>query len=350
MKKLLLSILMLFVVFSFTVVDAVGTRTYTKNDVEESLSQILDSYHSDAPEGTKFAYESTATETVIKSTLLGNTYTTRFVYENGIYHFTSIFADAKISTKEDIVNLTFENFNLSCLMFAIDNMYDDETVQSVADVQVGDAKNHIERFTLANDGMEAVIISIGNPLAIADESYSIGFIKTLNFDLNHPKFVKWVTDNEGFLELGTSIKKAMVYFEAIINDGKPVPEGTPREDVPIKIIEKYEDGTTVERESTIGKVEEELGYKVDDFYTDTAGNFIASVTKTEPSGTDLGPKKSSYTISPKKVIVDDGSQKPGTTENPPTGIVSHTTFALFTILVSASSIMILKKKKVFRRF
>ena len=93
-----------------------------------------------------------------------------------------------------------------------------------------------------------------------------------------------------------------------------------------------------------------MGYKVDDFYTDTAGNFIASVTKTEPNGTDLGPKKSAYTISPKKVIVDDGSQKPGTTENPPTGIVTHTAFVLFTILVSASSIMILKKKKIFRRF
>lgn len=106
MKKILLSLLTLLV-FSFTVVDAEVTRTYTKNDVEESLSKILDSYHSEAPEGTKFVYESTATETVIKSTLLGNTYTTRFVYDNGIYHFTSIFADAKISTKEDIVNLTF---------------------------------------------------------------------------------------------------------------------------------------------------------------------------------------------------------------------------------------------------
>ncbi len=349
MKKILLSLLTLLV-FSFTVVDAEVTRTYTKNDVEESLSKILDSYHSEAPEGTKFVYESTATETVIKSTLLGNTYTTRFVYDNGIYHFTSIFADAKISTKEDIVNLTFENFNLSCLMFAIDNMYDDETVQSVAGVQVGDAKNHIERFTLADDGMEAVIISIGNPLAIADESYSIGFIKTLDFNLNHPNFIKWVTDNDGFLELGTSIKKAMVDFEAIINDGKPVPEGTPREDVPIKIIEKYEDGTTIERESTMGKIEEELGYKVDDFYTDTAGNFIASVTKKEPSGMDLGTKKSSYAISPKKVIVDDGSQKPGTTENPPTGVVTHTAFVLFVIMVSTFGISIVRKKKIFSRF
>lgn len=349
MKKILLSLLTLLV-FSFTVVDAEVTRTYTKNDVEESLSKILDSYHSEAPEGTKFVYESTATETVIKSTLLGNTYTTRFVYDNGIYHFTSIFADAKISTKEDIVNLTFENFNLSCLMFAIDNMYDDETVQSVAGVQVGDAKNHIERFTLADDGMEAVIISIGNPLAIADESYSIGFIKTLDFNLNHPNFIKWVTDNDGFLELGTSIKKAMVDFEAIINDGKPVPEGTPREDVPIKIIEKYEDGTTIERESTMGKIEEELGYKVDDFYTDTAGNFIASVTKKEPSEMDLGTKKSSYAISPKKVIVDDGSQKPGTTENPPTGVVTHTAFVLFVIMVSTFGISIVRKKKIFSRF
>lgn len=356
MRKICSFLMVSLLAIACTFID-VDARTYTKDDVEASLAIVLDRWDSPAPEGASFTYESTANSTVIKSTFSGNTYETIFTYDNGVYRFTSIYANNEVVDQNDIVKLTFENFNISCLMFAIDQMYDEDTVKEVAGVQVGDARNQIDKFTLSNDGLEAVVVSLGEPIEINGQAVSVGFIKTMAFNLNHQKFIKWVTDNDGLLEIGNKKpsvvddSKDVVDFEVIINNGNPIPEGTPREDVPIKIIEKYKDGTTGEKESTIGKVQDELGYKVDDFYTDKAGNFIATVTRTTPNSDGSLPnaKKSNYTISSKKVIVDDG-KKPSTTENPPTGIVSHIAFVLIVVTASVSGMFLLKKSEVFKRF
>ncbi len=134
--------------------------------------------------------------------------------------------------------------------------------------------------------------------------------------------------------------KDVVDFEVIINDGKPVIKGTPDDEVPIKITEKYKDGTTATKTSTIEDVEKDLGYRVQDFKTDEVGNFVANVSKVKPNSDGTVPKSRAAKY---EVILGHT-----TIPNPDTGISSHIILIVVT-MIGISGAILLKRKGMFKK-
>ena len=445
MKKICSFILTALALWFFSM-NSVYARDYTKADVEASLTRMKEVWVSPAPAGTSFEFETTDTETIIKSTIAGTTYTSRFAYANGVYSFTS--NRESVLNQQELLEVAFENFNISFLVAAIDAMYDEETVNSVQDVQVGDT-SHIDTFTLEKDGLSAVILPIDYTKDNVEDNVRAGFIRSISMDINHPNFIKWITDNDGSLiievnfnkpdtcdpdevvdfivlinngqpiikgtplnkipikiteiycdgtrkdkysnvadsekEIGYKVEdldpneegdnktatvtkttlnpdgstpdakkpnysvrddnkidnsKDVMDFEVIINNGKPVIKGTPLDEVPIKIIEKYRDGTTGIKESTVGNSEKEIGYVVEDFSTDQLGNFIAKVSRVIPNtdGSVPNQRRANYSIVERTII-----------DNPKTGVLSFGLAALCTIGASAGGVYYLRRRNLFKK-
>ncbi len=299
MKKVYSFLLTMFFLFTFAL--NVDARTYGKPDVEATLNRIKDSYvnSSALPAGTTFTVESSDTETVITSSYGGRSFVSHFVYNNGVYSFTSV-QDA-VTNATEYVTIGFENFNISFLLSAIYSTYDQETIQSVADVVLSDTR-HVDRFTLEKDGLATTLIPMEFNPSASEENVTMGFIKAIAMDINHPNFIKWVSDNDGELILQYSFAKYddkdVLSFDPVINDGQPIIEGTPNAQVPIKITEHYRDGTSAMKTATMANVEQTLGYKITDFSTATVGSFSANVSRIPTNSDDSRPedKKASYTV------------------------------------------------------
>lgn len=184
---------------------SVLAKEYTKDDVEDSLNKIMGVFEGVFPVGTEITMNSTDSETVITSTFDGKSYVTHFGYADGVYSYVSEFSD--VTNEEEFLKSGFDTFNISLLLAGILSTYDAETIESAKDASVGDVSN-VNTFTLEKDGLQASLISSSiKEIEIGGNKVDAsGFLKTLQIDINHKSLIKLLTDNNGDINFGGSIK------------------------------------------------------------------------------------------------------------------------------------------------
>lgn len=116
---------------------------------------------------------------------------------------------------------------------------------------------------------------------------------TINYTFNDPESgIEKTTTRKVYVETSTN---DVVSFTAIINNNRPIALNATK--VPIKITEKYKDGTTKNIINTVDAISG-AGYNVENFSTATVGRRTAKVysKKTNSDGSTPNPADAPYTV------------------------------------------------------
>lgn len=205
MKKLCLLLVSCFIAF-FLRLMPVDAKEYTQEDVQQSLASIISIWQGSAPQGTQFNFLAVGNDLALKSTFGGEEYVSHFIFNDGVISFVS--DRATVTNEDEFIKSTYDNFNITFLLVGLLNMYDEETKESVKDIQINDSLS-METFTLERDGLTATLINSNIKEITLENGQSLkteGFIKTIDIDFNHPNFIKFVIDNDGSLIFGSQKK------------------------------------------------------------------------------------------------------------------------------------------------
>lgn len=202
------SVLTLLVVLStvFIGLSRVEAWEYTQDDVQESLASTMSIWQGAAPQGTQFNFSASGSDLALKSTFGGKEYVSHFIFKDGVISFVS--DRSSVTNNDEFIKSNYDNFNITFLLVSLLRMYDQETKDSVKDIQVNDSLS-MEDFTLERDGLVANLISSNIKEITLDNGEVLkaeGFIRTIDIDFNHPNFIKFVIDNDGSLIFQTQKK------------------------------------------------------------------------------------------------------------------------------------------------